>query len=134
MTYQDSQVYRHQQAVADASAAAQATADARAADDALARSKGATPEHAAARQRVAALFCDTHLPAEPAAARAARLAKIDYASPVVTTNARGVDVSNPRAKGFLGIGRKPAYLLSEKYPPKGPDDPIYALEYLPAKG
>lgn len=31
------------------------------------------------------------------------------------------------------MGRKPAYLVSQKFPPKGAEDPIYCLQYLPLK-
>ncbi len=117
----------------DSAAAAQAKADALMKDDTLARAKGNTPDQLAARQRVASLFCDIHFPAETAAARAARLATLDYSAPVTNLNGRAVDLQNPRAKGLLGLGRKPAYLVSARFPPQKPEDPIYALEYFPVK-
>lgn len=101
-------------------------------DDTLARNKGNAPEQVEARKRVARLFCELHLPEEAVPARDARLAGIDYALPVATTNARGIDVNNPKA-GFLGMGRKPTYILSAKYPPKTDQDPLYALSCFPLK-
>jgi len=120
-------------AAGDPAAAAQAKSDVWLKDDALARAKGAAAPQLAARQRVARLFCDIHLAAETEDARAAHLACIDYAAPVATVNARNIDVQNPRAKGLLGLGRKPAYLVSARFPPQKPEDPIYALEYFPIK-
>src|SRR2546423_1120519 len=91
----------------DPSAAAQSRADACARDDALARGKGASPEQAAARKRVAALFCQCHLPAETSDAVQAILQAIDCAQPVTTTNGRMVNLENPKGRGFLGMGNKP---------------------------
>jgi hypothetical protein len=111
----------------------QAQADAWMKDDSLARAKGDTPEQVEARTRVAQLFCQIHLPDDTPDARAARLAAIDYACPVSSTNARGIDVNNTRGTGFLGFGRKKSYILSAKYPPQKDEDPIYALEFTPVK-
>jgi hypothetical protein len=108
-------------------------AEAWAQDDALARGKGSSPEQVAARQRVTKLFCAIHFAGEAAEATASRLAAVDYQAPVTTINGRTVDVQNPKAKGFLGLGRKPGYWVSEKYPPKGAEEPIYAIEYFPVK-
>jgi hypothetical protein len=116
-----------------AEGAAQAQADGWAKDDALARGKGAAPEQVEARRRVARMFCEIHLAEEKAEDRGARLAGVDYGMPVATVNGRGVDVGNPKGKGFLGMGRKPAYWVSERFAPKGAEDPIYALEYYPVK-
>ena len=118
---------------ASPSASAQAHADALYRDDALAQSKGESPEHRQARQRVARLFCELHLPDDTPADRDTRLAAIDYTFPVTSTNARGVDVNNNKSKGFLGMGRKKAYIISLRYPPQKPEDPVYALEYTPIK-
>jgi hypothetical protein len=117
----------------DSSATAQTQADAWMRDSALAQAKGSTPDHIAARQRVARLFCEIHLPADAPDARAAHLASIDDSAPVANINGRTVDLQNPKAKGFLGLGRKPAYIVSERFPPQKPEDPIYALEYFPVK-
>jgi hypothetical protein len=117
----------------EVSAKARATTDGFLKDDALARAKGAKPEQVAARQRLAKFFCDSHFAAESAELRAGRLAQIDYTAPLATVNGRTVDVQNPKAKGFLGMGRKPAYFVSATYPPQTPEDPIYALEYFPLK-
>ena len=102
-------------------------------DTALALSSGTTPEHQAARRRVADQFCGIHFSHESAPARTARLARIDYTQPVCVRNVRGVDVENPKRSGFLGLGRKPEYFISTVFPPREPDDPIYALEYYPVK-
>ena len=107
-------------------------ADAMIQDDSLARSKGNGPEQIEARRRVALLFCKCHLPKETPELQANRLAMIDYTSPVISTNAKGIDINNPK-RGFLGMGRKPAYFISEAIPPKKPEDPVYALEYFPLK-
>src|SRR5450759_439410 len=80
-------------AASKASANPQAAAAEWMKDDTLAQSKGDSPEHRQARQRVARLFCELHLPDDAPADRDARLAAIDYACPVVSTNARGVDVN-----------------------------------------
>jgi hypothetical protein len=116
-----------------ASAAAVKQAELWAQDDALARAKGAAPEQVAARQRVAKLFCEIHFTAESAEVRAGHLASIDYSAPLAPINARTVDPQNPKAKGLFGLGRKPAYLVSARFPPRKPEDPIYALEYFPVK-
>ena len=104
-------------------------AQAQIADDNLARAKGHSPEQVQARQRVAKIFAEMHLPAD---AHAAGLSAIDYAMPLNTVNGRKVDVNNPKS-GFLGLGRRPAYLVSTRFAPKKPEDPIYALEYCPLK-
>lgn len=114
--------------IEQASAQARKQADAYAADDGLARSKGATPEQVAARQRVVKLFCGIHFVNEPV-----EVAQVDYAEPVRTINGQGQDLQNPKSRGFMGLGRKPAYLVSAKFPPKKPEEPIYALEYFPLK-
>jgi hypothetical protein len=116
------------------SADAQARADALVQDDTLAQSKGTTPEHIEARKRVAKLFCDIHLAKENAATRDAHLAAIDYTCPVVIINARTVESAAPKKAGFFaGFRRKPNHLLSTAFPPKKPDDPVYALEYFVPK-
>jgi len=122
----------HTAKVAKAEADARAKADAYMKDDALARTKGSSPEQVEARKRVARLFCEIHLPDEKPAERNVRLAGVDYTQPLFPTNARGIDVNAPKG-GFLGLGRKPAYIVSAKLPPKTPDDPVYALEYYPVK-
>src|SRR5262245_17899327 len=102
-------------------------------DTALALAPGATPAQQEARHNVAEQYCGIHFPQESAEALTARLARIDYAQPVCVRNVRGLDVENPKRGGFLGLGRKPAYFISTVFPPKEPDDPIYALEYYPVK-
>jgi hypothetical protein len=113
-----------------ASAEAAKQAEVWAKDDALARGKGASAEQVEARRRVARLFCEIHFAGEAAAAR---LELVDFVMPVATVNGRGVDVENPKGKGILGMGRKPAYWVSERFPPKVAEDPIYALEYYPVR-
>ena len=120
-------------ATSDPSVAAQAQADNCLRDDAQAQAKGSTPEQRAARHRVAQLFCEIHLASDAPEARSTRLAVIDYSAPVAVINGRGVDLQNPKAKGFLGLGRKPVYLVSTRFIPQKPEDPIYALEYIPVK-
>ena len=102
-------------------------------DDKLARAKGSSPEQLIARQHVAAFFREAHCPTDAPEVRAAHLAAIDYGAPVATINGRTVDLQSPRAKGLLGLGRKPAYWVSERFPPKSAEDPIYALEFFPVK-
>lgn len=114
-----------------ASAEAAKQAELWAKDDALARAKGSGAEQVAARQRVAKLFCGIHFSTETADVMANRLAAIDYSAPLRAVNGRTIDVQNPRAKGFLGLGRTPAYFVSARFPPQKADDPIYALEYFP---
>jgi hypothetical protein len=128
------------QAVADpvdpagAEAAARSRADALLKDDTLAQSKGNTPEHIEARQRVAKLFCEIHLPTETPDAIAARLAAIDYTCPVVNINVRGVNLDAPKKKaGFFGLKRQPSMIISTVFPPVKPEDPVYALEFFPVK-
>ena len=129
----DAVMAAHKKNFALAQTEAKAKADAWTKDDALARAKGNTPEQIEARKRVAKLFCEIHLPDEKPADRDARLAKIDYTQPLFPNNARGIDVNAPKGTGFLGMGRKPSYLVSVKYPPQKPEDPIYALEYYAVK-
>ena len=117
----------------DPTAKAHAMAGAFMKDDALARAKGSTPDQVAARQRVARLFCDIHFASESPELRAGRVALIDFSLPVATINGRAVDPQNPKSKGFLGMGRKPAYFFSAAFVPQKPEDPIYALEYFPVK-
>ena len=97
------------------------------ADDNLARAKGHSPEQVEARQRVARLFARMHLKDQ------APLAAIDFTQPLTSLNAQKIDVANPKSKGFLGLGNKPAYLVTQNFPPKKPDDPLYALEYFPLR-
>jgi len=118
---------------AKAATDAQAKADGWMKDDTLARTKGSLPEQVEARKRVARLFCQIHLPDEKPPERDARLAVIDYTQPLFPNNARGIDINAPKSTGFLGMGRKPAYIVSVKFPPRKPDDPVYALEYFPVK-
>ncbi len=112
---------------------ARATADALQKDHLLGMAKGHSPDQIAARKRVYKTFCDQHLPNEKPENIQALAARIDYTQPMLSTNARGIDVNNPKSKGLLGLGRKPAYLLSQQFPPKSDSDPIYALEYFPLK-
>ena len=116
-----------------ASAKAKAMTDGWMQDDALARAKGSTPEQVAARQRMAKLFCGMHFSRESEELRGQRLALIDYTAPITSVNGRSVDLQNPKSKGFMGMGRKPAYFISATFPPQKPEDPIYALEYYPVK-
>jgi hypothetical protein len=102
-------------------------------DHKLALAKGQTPEQIVARKRVVNVFWEQHLPHEKPEALQAFTARVDFTQPLVSMNARGIDVNDPKAKGFLGLGRKPAYLLSRQFPPHTDADPIYALEYFPVK-
>jgi hypothetical protein len=99
----------------------------------LATAKGSSPDQVLARQHVAATFVDLHFPAETPSIRQARLAPIDYTQPLAVQNGRVVDIRNPKSSGFLGFGRKPAYLVSAAFTPNKPEDPIYVLEYFPRK-
>ncbi|HEY4329746.1 MAG TPA: hypothetical protein VGN88_08415 [Phycisphaerae bacterium] len=112
---------------------AKAKADTMGKDDAQARVKGNTPEQVVARKRMANLFLDAHFSDESPETRQARLARIDFNMPLFTVNGRGLDFDNPKSKGLLGMGRKPSYMVSSKYPPKTPQEPIYALEYYSLK-
>jgi hypothetical protein len=112
---------------------ARAIADALQKDHALALAKGHSPEQIEARKRVYKTFSEQHLPQEKPENIQALAAAIDYTQPLVSMNARGIDVNNPKSKGMLGLGRKPAYLLSQQFPPKTDADPLYALEYFPLK-
>jgi hypothetical protein len=129
----DAVMAAHKAHLAKAQADAKAKADALMKDDTLARSKGNAPEQVEARKRVVKLFCEIHLSDEKPPERDARLAKIDYTQPLFPNNVRGLDVEAPKRAGFMGLGRKPAYIVSAKYPPKTAEDPIYALEYYAVK-
>jgi hypothetical protein len=102
-------------------------------DHELALVKGQSPEQIEARKRVVRLFFELHLPDETPDAVEAFLQRVDCTQPLVSMNARGIDVQNPKARGFLGLGRKPAYLLSKRYAPAQDTDPLHALEYYPAQ-
>jgi hypothetical protein len=115
--------------ITKALAHAKVKSDAIANDDALAREKGSTPAHIEARKRVADLFCTQHFPRDTPAAIDARLAAIDFSQPVFPTDGRAAS----KPAGFFGLGRKPAFLVSDAFPPKAPTDPIYALQYIPIK-
>ena len=116
---------------AEAEAEARAKGEQLQKDHSLALAKGQTPEQVEARKRVVKVFFEQHLPAEKPDAVEAFLQSVDCTQPLVSMNARGVDVQNPRGKGLLGLGRKPAYVLSKQFPPHSETDPIYALEYYP---
>ena len=122
----------HRAKVAKAEADARAKADAWMKDDNLARAKGSSPEQIEARKRVAKLFCEMHFPNITPEQIETRVAPIDYTQTVTTTNGRLKKLDDPKG-GFLGLGRKPAYLVSERCPPKTESDPIYVLEYFPLK-
>ncbi len=123
----------HQQHVAKCSEAATAGAEKFQKDDALARAKGNAFEQVEARQRVARLFCELHLPDDAPAQRDARLAAIDYQMPLAAINARGKDLSAPRSGRLFNFGRKPSYLVSTRFPPKTDAEPLYTLEYFAPK-
>ena len=122
----------HRAKVAKAEADAQAKAEAMKKDDTLARSKGSAPEQVEARKRVAKLFCEIHFPNDKPEQVEARLAAFDYTQTVTTANGRSKKLEEPRG-GFLGLGRKPSYLVSERFPPKTESDPLYVLEYFSLK-
>jgi hypothetical protein len=127
----DPEVMAARKRVAEAETAAKVKADQLLQDHDLGRAKGQSPEQIAARKRVVEVFLEQHLPEEPAEALATLKAGVDYTQPLVSTNARGIDIAKPKGKGFLGMGRKPAYLLSKRFAPRGESDPMYALEYFP---
>ena len=102
-------------------------------DHALALAKGQTPEQIEARKRVVKVFFEQHLPEEKPEGVEAFLARVDLKEPLVSMNARGIDPQNPKSRGLLGMGRKPAYVLSKQFAPKSESDPVYALEYYPVK-
>jgi hypothetical protein len=129
----DPEVIAAHQRVAESEALARAKAEQLQQDHKLALAKGQTPAQIEARQRVVNAFCQQHLPQEKPEALQALMARVDCTQPLVSMNARGIDVQNPKAKGLLGLGRKPAYLLSQQFPPQTDADPIYALEYIPLK-
>ncbi|MGN6366892.1 MAG: hypothetical protein ACTHN5_01385 [Phycisphaerae bacterium] len=122
----------HRAKVAKAEADARAKADAMMKDDTLARGKGSSPEQIEARKRVAKLFCEIHLPDEKPEQIEARLGQFDYTQTVTSTNGRLKKLDDPKG-GFFGLGRKPAYIVSQRCPPKTESDPIYVLEYFPLK-
>jgi hypothetical protein len=101
-------------------------------EDTLAREKGKMPEQVQARRAVAEQFLEMHMPEDSTTARDALLAEMDYERPIRVINAAGMDVEHPKGTGFLGLGGKPAYVLSKRFPPKLAEDPIYALEYFRA--
>jgi len=115
----------------EAEAEARAKADGLQKDHSLGLAKGQSPEQVEARKRVVKVFFEQHLPEETPEAVEAFLQTVDSTQPVVSMNARGIDVQNPRGKGLMGFGRKPAYLLSKQFLPHTETDPIYALEYYP---
>ena len=118
---------------AECEAEARALADRLQKDHALALAKGSSPEQIEARKRVVKVFCEQHLPHEKPDVLQSFYSRVDHTQPLVSMNARGIDVQNPKSRGFLGIGRKPAYLLSQQFPSRTDTDPIYALEYFPLK-
>jgi hypothetical protein len=95
----------------------------------LGAAKGGSPDHTAARRTIIMDFLGFHVP-KTAANPQPFLATVDFAQPVRIVNGRALDIDNPKATGFLGLGRKPAYLRSEKMLPQKDDDPLYALEYF----
>jgi hypothetical protein len=95
----------------------------------LAMAKGNSAEHTAARRTVIMDFISVHNP-KTAENPQPFLVTVDFASPVRVVNGRDIDMDHPKATGFFGMGRKPAYLRSENMPPKTPEDPVYALEYF----
>ncbi len=119
--------------VQEVEAQARAKADGFLKDDTLARAKGKTPEQIAARKRVAATFCQWHLPNEKPEDLQKLYDQIDYDMPVGPTNGRNRDLEHPKGTGLLGMGRKPAFIQSKAFHPHKPDDPIYCLEYFPLK-
>ena len=129
----DPQILAARQRASECEAQARAQAAKLQQDHKLALSKGQSPAQIEARQRVVNVFWEQHLPHKKPDALQAFAARVDLTQPLVSMNARGLDVNNPKAKGLLGLGRKPAYLLSPQFPPKSDTDPIYALEYFPLK-
>lgn len=128
------QIEAHRKALYDKAVAdAKAQSDQWMKDDNLARAKGSTPEHIEARKRVAKLFMEMHFDDHSPAVTAPYLAAIDYTLPVTTTNGRIKNLENPKGSGLLGMGRKPAYIQSKRFPPKNDTDPIYVLEFYPVK-
>ena len=98
------------------------------ADATLAAGSGKTPEHIAARQRVARQFIELHLPDKTPQQIDQILAGIDFSQPVQVVN--GAE-KNARAKPIWG--RAPQLLESERFKPAKPEDPIYALKSYPAR-
>ena len=129
----DPEIIAAHQRVAECEAQARAKGEQLQQDHKLALAKGQTPEQIEARKRVVNVFWEQHLPHEKPDALQAFSGRVDYTQPLVSMNARGLDVQNPKGKGLLGLGRKPAYLLSQQFPPHTDADPIYALEYFPLK-
>lgn len=129
----DPEVLALRKRVAEVEAQAQEKGERLKRDHELALAKGQDPEQIEARKRVVQIFFEQHLPDEPPEVVAAFLQKVDCTQPVVSMNARGIDVQNPKARGFLGFGRKPAYVVSKKYVPAHDHDPIHALEYYPVQ-
>jgi hypothetical protein len=97
-------------------------------DAALAAASDKTPEHFAARQRVARQFIEIHLPDKTPQQIDQILAGIDFSQPVQVVN--GAE-KNARAKPIWG--RAPQLLESERFKPAKPEDPIYALKSYPAR-
>src|SRR5689334_19899287 len=90
--------------------------------------KGNSPEQIEFRKSAAKQFARIHLRAGESDPQ---LANIDFSHPVTTVNAQTINHANPKSRGFLGLGKKPSYLLTQNFPPKKPEDPYYALEYFP---
>lgn len=129
----DPEVIAGRKRVIECEAEARALSDQLQKDHALALAKGSSPEQIEARHRVVKVFCEQHLPHEKPETLQALYSRVDYTQPLVSMNARGIDVVNPKARGLLGMGRKPAYLLSQQFPSASDTAPVYALEYFPVQ-
>lgn len=112
---------------------AQAEADELARLHQLAARTGTSAEQQASRRQVVQIFWNAHLPDKTPTEIETYLLSIDISQPVQVINARGLDTSATPTRGFLGLGAKPRYLLSQRFPPQTPDDPVYALKATPAK-
>ena len=109
------------------------TADLLLKDYSLASTNGTSDARVQARIRTVRQFFEIHLPTKLHSDQDAYLATVDLAQPVRYVNGRHIDTAQTPSRGFLGLAKRHQYLLSGAYPPKSPDDPIYALESVPAK-
>jgi len=108
-----------------------AQADAWAADATLAAGERDSPDHAAARRRVAIQFLEVHFPDRRQAEIQACLAGIDLAKPVQVVNAAGVPAEQTTTIGATAPRSAPTHLLGERLRPAKPEAPVYALRFWP---
>ena len=102
------------------SAAAKADAATMQRDADLAAAVGDTPEHRAARERVARLYCKIHLPDLTPQAVESYLATVELAQPVQVVNIAGVseaDSASSRASWGFGHAATSTFAATRLSPP-----------------